>query len=106
MNSSGDVIAAILAALDTIDGLRPATTLGTEPPAWWPWDARGFAVDLTQTRVEIRVTAAELPLSPLLDKAGEAVRAALAGTPWSDARLRLVVTDLDAAAFGGEGRVT
>lgn len=106
MNSSGEVIAAILAALDTIDGLRPANTLGTEPPAWWPWDARGFAVDLTPTRVEVRVTAAQLPLTPLLDKAGETVRAALAGTPWSDARVRLVVTELDAAAFDGEGGVT
>ncbi|WP_405162566.1 hypothetical protein OG203_40885 [Nocardia sp. NBC_01499] len=103
MNSASDIIAVILGALDTIDGIRPATPLGAESPAWWPWDARGFAVDVGPGRVEVRVAAAELPLAPLLEKATAAVRAALAGTDWSDARLRVVVTELDAGAFGSEG---
>lgn len=103
MTSPSDVIAVILGALDTIDGIRPATPLGAESPAWWPWDARGFAVDAGPGRIEVRVVAAELPLAPLLEKATAALRAALAGTDWSDARVRLVVAELDAGAFGGEG---
>ncbi|MFI6996937.1 hypothetical protein [Nocardia sp. NPDC050175] len=103
MTSPSDIIAVILGALDTIDGIRPATPLGAESPAWWPWDARGFAVDVRPDRIEVRVAAAELPLAPLLEKATAALRAALAGTDWSDARLRLVVTELDAGAFGSEG---
>ncbi|QBS44359.1 hypothetical protein [Nocardia sp. CS682] len=103
MTSTSDLIAVILGALDTIDGIRPATPLGGESPAWWPWDARGLAIDVGPGRVEVRVAAAELPLPPLLEKASEAVRAALAHTDWADARLRLVVAELDAGAFGSEG---
>ncbi|WP_433663777.1 hypothetical protein ACQPW1_17730 [Nocardia sp. CA-128927] len=103
MTPTSDIIAVILGALDTIDGIRPATPLGAEGPAWWPWDARGFAVDVGPDRIDVRVAAAELPLAPLLEKTTAAVRAALAGTEWSDARLRLVVTELDAGAFGSQG---
>ncbi|WP_069166406.1 hypothetical protein [Nocardia altamirensis] len=101
--SAVDVTAAILEALDAIDGIRPATSLGVESASWFPWDARGFAVDLRSGLVEVRVAAAALPLAPLVEKATAAVRAALAGTEWADARLRLVVVELDAVAFGGEG---
>ncbi|PXX60892.1 hypothetical protein DFR70_10983 [Nocardia tenerifensis] len=103
VSSTGDVIAVLIGALDTIDGLRPATPLGAQSPAWWPWDARSFAFDVAPGRIEIRVAAAALPLAPLLEKATAALRAALAGTEWSDARLRVVVTELDAGAFGSEG---
>ncbi|WP_378739897.1 hypothetical protein [Nocardia brasiliensis] len=103
---SSEIIALILGALDTIDGIRPATPLGAESPAWWPWDPRGFSVDLGPGRVEVRVAAGQLPLAPLLEKASAAVRTALTGTEWSDARLRLVVAELDAAAFGKEEGVT
>ncbi|MFI6046783.1 hypothetical protein ACIA8C_34540 [Nocardia sp. NPDC051321] len=103
MTAASDIIAVILGALDSIDGIRPAAPLGAESPAWWPWDARGFAVDVGPGRVEMRVAAAELPLAPLLEKATAALRDALAETEWSDARLCLVVTELDAGAFGSEG---
>lgn len=103
MTDTSDIIAVILGALDTIDGIRPAAPLGGESPAWWPWDARGFAVDVGPGRIEVRVAAAELPLAPLLEKATCALRAALAETEWAEARLRLVVAELDAGAFGSEG---
>lgn len=93
---------AVLAALDDVAGLRPATPLGAEDPSWWPWDTRRFAVDLAPDAVEVRVIAGALPLPPLLVLAEKAVRDALAGTALAAAPLRLVVTELDAAAFDGE----
>ncbi|MEV0295923.1 hypothetical protein [Nocardia sp. NPDC050710] len=106
MTSTADTIEAIIDALETIAGLRPATPLGADVPQWWPWDARGAAVDLAPGRIDVRVIAGVLPLPPLLDKATAAVRAALVGTEWSGARLRLVVTELDAAAFDTEEDAT
>ncbi|MET7772960.1 hypothetical protein [Nocardia sp. NPDC005366] len=110
-NTAADTAAAVgavIAALETLTGMRPSMPLGAETPRWWPWDARGGAVDLSPGRVEVRVIAAALPLPPLLEETIAALRAALTGTAWSGARLRVVVTELDAAAFAttpasGEG---
>ncbi|SEB38619.1 hypothetical protein SAMN04489727_1237 [Amycolatopsis tolypomycina] len=87
--TAGEAVAKILGALEAVDGLRPAVPL--------VWDAP--AVDLDPEVVQVRLVATRLPLPPLLDRAAEAVRPVLAGTPWAHARLRLVVTDLDGAAF-------
>ena len=90
--TADETVERILGALEAVNGLRPATP----ESAWWP----GTAVDLSAERVEVRLIATRLPIQPLLDRAAEAVRPVLAGTEWADARLRLVVTDLDGAAFG------
>ncbi|MBF6436425.1 hypothetical protein [Nocardia cyriacigeorgica] len=100
-----DVIDKIIGAVEGISGLRPATPIVRENATWWPWDARKYAVDLTERAVVVRVVAATLPLPPLLDLAGKAIGLVLAGTPWERATLRLVVTELDAAAFTEEGHV-
>ncbi|MEU4249649.1 hypothetical protein AB0F15_19780 [Amycolatopsis sp. NPDC026612] len=91
--TAGETVERIIGALEAVDGLRPATP----ESAWWP---AGTAVDLSAERVEIRLIATRLPIPPLLDRAAELVRPVLAGTEWAGARLRLVVTDLDGAAFG------
>ncbi|MFB9689623.1 hypothetical protein [Amycolatopsis plumensis] len=91
--TAAEAVERIVGALAQVDGLRPAT------PAV-PMGRDGAAVDLTAERVEIRLIATRLPIPPLLDQAAEAVRPVLAGTAWANARLRLVVTDLDGAAFG------
>lgn len=67
---------------------------------------RALSVDVGDTVVELRVVALELPLPPLLARAEKALRAVLLGTAWANARLRLVVTDLDASALAGESGVT
>ncbi|WP_103354027.1 hypothetical protein [Amycolatopsis sp. CA-128772] len=82
----------IAGALAEVAGLRPATsTLSV--------GGDGTAVDLSPEVVLIRLIATRLPIPPLLDRAAEAVRPVLVGTAWENARLRLVVTDLDGAAF-------
>lgn len=90
--TAAEATGRIVGALAAVDGLRPATS----ESVWLP----GAAVDLSAGRVEIRLIATRLPIPPLLDRAAAAVRPVLAGTEWADARLRLVVTDLDGAAFG------
>ncbi|WP_020669295.1 hypothetical protein [Amycolatopsis nigrescens] len=91
----------LLAALAGVTGLRPATP--ADPPTaswmWWDWDS--LAIDLDEDAVRIRLVATELPLPPLLHRATEAIRPVLAGTRWENAILRLVVTDIDGAAFTG-----
>ncbi len=84
-----DAVERILGVLEAVDGVRPALPVA--------WDT--LAVDLGPDVVEIRLIATRLPIPPLLDRAAEAVRPVLAGTEWANARLRLVVTDLDGAAF-------
>ncbi|SEP52165.1 hypothetical protein [Amycolatopsis saalfeldensis] len=88
----------IVAALEKVDGLRPATPIAPEH-SWVPGDWSGTAVDLDPETVQIRLIATRLPLPPLLDAAADAVRAVLDGTEWDSAKLRLVVTDIDGAAF-------
>ncbi|MDT8910616.1 hypothetical protein [Amycolatopsis sp. PS_44_ISF1] len=88
----------IVAALERVDGLRPATLIVPEHP-WVPGDWSGLAVDLDPDTVQIHLIATRLPLTPLLEAAAAEVRAVLAGTAWDTAKLRLVVTDIDGAAF-------
>ncbi|WP_336156865.1 hypothetical protein [Amycolatopsis sp. VC5-11] len=87
-------------ALSAVDGLRPATSVAAEI-SWLPTDPAGGSVDLTAESVEIRVVALRLPLPPLLSAAEAQVRKVLDGTEWADATIRLVVTDIDGAAFAG-----
>ncbi|WP_372667355.1 hypothetical protein [Amycolatopsis kentuckyensis] len=94
--TGAEAVEKIVGALETVAGLRPATLLSPGTP-WLPVDR---AVDLSAEIVEIRLIATRLPLPPLLEQAAAAVRPVLAGTEWEGARLRLVVTDLDGAAFG------
>ncbi|MFF0149323.1 hypothetical protein ATK36_3597 [Amycolatopsis sulphurea] len=88
----------IAEAVAGLEGLRPATVIAPEI-SWLPVDLSGGAVDLSPELVEVRVIATRLPLPPLLAQAEKSVRQVLAGTEWARARLRLVVTDLDGAAF-------
>jgi hypothetical protein len=88
----------VVAALEKVDGLRPATPIAPEH-SWVPGDWSAAAVDLDPETVEIRLIATRLPLPPLLAAASDAVRGVLAGTEWGSAKLRLVVTDIDGAAF-------
>lgn len=89
----------IVAALDAVPGLRPAVPVSSERMARWGWDPRELAVTLTDGTAEVRAVVSELPLERVLDGAAAALRAALAGTPWAEAELRMVVTALDPAAL-------
>ncbi|WP_280426536.1 hypothetical protein [Nocardia carnea] len=96
------IIDRILGALESVPGLRPAAPLLGDT-ASWPWDTRKYAVDLGAEVVEVRLVSDALPLPPLLERAGAAIRPVLGGTRWEQAELRLVVTELDTAAVAGEG---
>ena len=91
----------LLEALRGIPGLRPATPSTTRAATLTPWNFDVLAVDITDEVVELRLVALMLPLPPLLRSAEVVLRAALRGTKWESARLRLIVTDLDAAALPG-----
>ncbi|WP_040837194.1 hypothetical protein [Nocardia brevicatena] len=91
----------IFGAVESVTGIQLAIPIVRENSVRCPWDSRKFAVDLAPEVVEVRVVAAALPLPPLLDRAAAAIRAVLAGTAWEGAELRLVVTELDAAAVSG-----
>lgn len=93
---------ALLEALRGIPGLRPATPSTTRAATLVPWNFDTLAVAVTDEVVELRLVALTLPLPPLLRRAEVVLRAALRGTRWEHALLRLVVTDLDAAALRGE----
>ncbi|MFE7775185.1 hypothetical protein ACFU5O_15030 [Streptomyces sp. NPDC057445] len=90
---------SLLAVLDSIPGLRPATPSTTHIGSRVPWDLDTLAVSINDELIEIRVVALALPLPPLLREAEAALHTALGETRWKDARLRLVVTDIDAAAL-------
>ncbi|GAB2997234.1 hypothetical protein GCM10027097_59670 [Amycolatopsis acidiphila] len=79
-----------------MDGLRPATPMVRSTPGW---GLDALAVDADEELVQIRLVATALPLPPLLAAAGELVAKTLVGTPFQNARVRLVVTDVDAEAF-------
>ncbi|WP_326945245.1 hypothetical protein OG439_37215 [Amycolatopsis sp. NBC_01307] len=95
---AGEAVEKIIVAIKGIPGLRPATPVSAGT-TWLPVDWEGMAVDLTPELVQIRLIASRLPIPQLLDRATEVVRPVLAGTEWENAHLRLVVTDLDGAAF-------
>jgi hypothetical protein len=102
VNESEAAVEKILAAVHSVEGLRPATPVSQPVSTWLPRDWEGMAVDLEDGVVQVRVIALRLPLPPLLERASESMRPALAGTPWEHAKLRLVVTDIDGAAFTRE----
>jgi hypothetical protein len=102
VNEGEAAVEKILAAVHSVEGLRPATPVSQPTSTWLPWDWEGMAVDLEDGVVQVRMIALSLPLGPLLDRARESVRPVLAGTPWERAKLRLVVTDIDGAAFTRE----
>ncbi len=97
--SEDELVDDIVTAIESVAGLRPAIPMGVELAGWVSRLGPRSAVDLDTGTVEIRVTASALPLPPLLDKLATAVRALLPSTRWADARLRIVVTALDAAAL-------
>lgn len=96
MTARNELIQALLAALREVDGLRPAA----------PWDLGALAVGVDEELIEIRLVALALPLPPLLRKAEAALRSIVDESPFGNARLRLLVTDLDATALAEETRVT
>lgn len=85
-------------AVASVDGLSLLVPLRKEALRLTGGD-EGLAVRVSEDVVEVRVVAHRLPLPPLLDRAGLAARAALAGTAWADVVLRLVVSEITDDAF-------
>ncbi|MFI6869478.1 hypothetical protein [Nocardia sp. NPDC050406] len=98
----GELLDKIVAAVEAVDGLRPAAPFGLEAVSWLPQGGRSYAVDIDKEVVEIRVVASRLPLPPLLERLTAAVAPLLADTEWSTATVRVVVAALDAAAIGND----
>ncbi|UGT63963.1 hypothetical protein [Nocardia asteroides] len=96
--TESELVRAVTDAVRAVPGLRPAQPLGPAGPSWLPRPG-GDGVELTPRLVTVRVVARALPLPPLLTAAEHGIRAALAGTALAGAALRLVVCELDAAAF-------
>jgi hypothetical protein len=100
MNTT-DLVHDLVAALDGVPGLRPATQAGPTPLGWH-WDA--LAVDVTHGagggQVVIRAVATRLPLPPIVRQAEQALLAAVAAAGLPVTRLRLEITEIDGAAFG------
>ncbi|MCC3315200.1 hypothetical protein [Nocardia africana] len=97
--SEDELAGEIVTAIESVAGLHPDVPPGVALAEWVPRLGPRSAVDVSPEVVEIRVTASALPLPPLLDKLAAAVRELLAATRWAGARLRIVVTDLDADVF-------
>ncbi|WP_067660064.1 hypothetical protein [Nocardia harenae] len=93
-----DLVRAVIAAVAAVPGLRPAQPIGPAGPSWLPRPGAD-GVEFAPGLVTVRLVARALPLPPLLTAAERGIRAALAGTAWQGAALRLVVCELDAAAF-------
>ncbi|WP_327151019.1 hypothetical protein [Nocardia sp. NBC_01329] len=98
MSDRDELIDAIVSAIDADPGARPAAPLIGALTPWRPRNIHSYAVDLGPV-IEVRVVATLLPLPPMYTRLTSAVRALLTGTPWEHTELRLVVTELDAAAF-------
>ncbi|MFF3454004.1 hypothetical protein ACFYXH_06660 [Streptomyces sp. NPDC002730] len=90
---------SLLAVLGRLPGLRPATPSATRIGSRVPWNVDTLAVRIDAELIEIRVVALALPLPPILREAEAALQTALEESLWKDVRLRLVVTDIDAAAL-------
>jgi hypothetical protein len=99
VTARAELTASLLSALRDVPGLRAATPSTTAVAANLPWDIDVMAVDISEDVVEIRIVALSVPIPPLTEAAGAVLRAVLAGTAWENASLRLVVTDVDAAAL-------
>ncbi|PRY37898.1 hypothetical protein [Umezawaea tangerina] len=104
--SSQEIVEKLLAALREVPGLRAATPVIAPTSPWVPWDWDALAVDLGAQVVEVRVVATALPLPPLLDKATVMLSEVLRQHGFEAATLRIVVTDLDAAALRDETGTT
>ncbi|WP_306357291.1 MULTISPECIES: hypothetical protein [unclassified Nocardia] len=102
MTAAAELLEAIVEAIEATDGLRPVAPFGLDAVTWLPRGGRAYAVDLTKEVVEIRVAATALPLRPLVERLSTAVRALLRDTAWAEAAIRVVVAELDAAAFGDD----
>lgn len=109
MNATAELVHDLLAALDEVHGLHPATlaTAGRTPRGW-NWDA--LAIDVTDDgtpspgaadsqTVVIRVVATRLPIPPLVKHVEQALLPVLAASALPVSRLRLEITDIDGAAF-------
>jgi hypothetical protein len=86
----------LVAALEKVPGLRPATQAGPSPLGWH-WDA--LAVDVIRDDVVIRAVATRLPLPPIVRQAEQALLAVVAAQGLPVARMRLEITEIDGAAF-------
>jgi hypothetical protein len=106
MNASTELVHDLLAALDRVPGLRPATLTKA---GWMPagWNRDGMAIDISHETgaagagqmVVVRVVATQLPLPPLVRRAEQALLAVLATSDLPVTRLCLEITDLDGTAF-------
>ncbi|NNH72260.1 hypothetical protein HLB23_20760 [Nocardia uniformis] len=96
----GELLEKIVGEIEAVDGLRAAAPFGLDSVTWLPRGGKSYAVDIGKEVIEIRVVASRLPLRPLLQRLTAAVSPLLAGTEWAGARVRVVVAELDAAAFG------
>ena len=107
MNTSTELVHNMLAALDGVPGLNPATLANVgRQPAGRNWDA--LAIDVTPDAgggqaVVVRVVATRLPLPPVVRQAEQALLAVLAVSDLPVTRLRLEITDIDGTAFGDTG---
>lgn len=97
--SRAQVCAAVVRAVRSVPGLRPASPVRPQRAGWVPWDPAVLAVSLDDGRLQVQLTATRLPLPFLLERAAAAIRAVTARTPWGALPHRLVVTTLDAGAF-------
>lgn len=95
-----DPVEAILAVLKEVPELRPAAPMVGALAAWSPWDLDRTAVDVEEDAVTVRVIAFALPLPPILARAEALLRKVIDDSGRPDAVVRLVVVDIDAAAFG------
>lgn len=103
--SRSEACAAIVAAVRSVPGLRPASPVGLERSWWMPWDPALLAVSLDGTHLEVLLAATRLPLPPLLERAAAAIREAAKPTRWGALPGRLVVTALDAGALSAPAPV-
>lgn len=114
MNAAAELVHDLLAALEEIPGLHPATLATGWTPQGWNWDA--LAIDITDDgapatgadggqTVVLRVVATRLPLPPLVRRAEQALLPVLAASALPVTRLRLEITDVDGAALESSGEI-
>jgi hypothetical protein len=94
-----DPTGAVLAALKQIPELRPAAPMANAMASWVSWDLDRTAVDVEEAIVTVRVVAFALPLPPVLERAEALLRKVIDDAGRPEAMLRLLVVDIDAAAF-------
>jgi hypothetical protein len=103
MKASTELVHDLLAALDRVPELHPATLVKTRQTPWrWNWDT--LAINVTDEAgggqvVVVRVVATQLPLPPLVRRAEQALLAVLAASHLPVTRLRLEITDIGSTAF-------